>query len=302
MMSLPLLAWEMEDEIESPPKRRFVETTESERQDLLNSAKSKRTLISTQTWVKAFGAYCGPKTVDYRALSASDLSERLQGFYTGMRTADGCEYKHASFIAARSALAWYVTTFERQFDLIKGPEFKQANKMLDAVLKDKQQNGREPGIQHNQSIMADSQCQKRSNQRPTTAPRPVAVLSQGVVWWSPRPKRRSWARLNFCHQRQGRRPSFHRNVEHDFRRNYMFTIPCRSFFWSALSLRIILLLFEDSQSRGLSRGFPQVNLFQVLTVWPIFCTKSKPVILEVQAVPQSFSLACAKAWRKVLRF
>ena len=29
----------MEDEIESPPKRRFVETTESERQDLLESAK-----------------------------------------------------------------------------------------------------------------------------------------------------------------------------------------------------------------------------------------------------------------------
>ena len=39
MMSLPLLAWEMEEQIESPPKRRFVETTESGRQDLLDSAK-----------------------------------------------------------------------------------------------------------------------------------------------------------------------------------------------------------------------------------------------------------------------
>ena len=43
-------------------------------------------------------------------------------------------------------------TFERGFDLIKGPEFKQANKMLDAVLKDKQRNGREPAVQHKQSI------------------------------------------------------------------------------------------------------------------------------------------------------
>ena len=46
--------------------------------------------------------------------------------------------------------------------------------------------------------------------------------------------------------------------------------------------------FRIPQSRGLSRGFPQVNLFQVLTVWPIFCTKSKPVTLEAQAAPQSF--------------
>ena len=131
----------MEDEIESPPKRRFVETTESERQDLLDSAKRKRTLISTQTWVKAFGAYCGPTTADFHAISASDLSGRLQGFYTGMRKADGSEYKRASFIAARSALARPFTTFERGFNLIKGHEFKPANKMLDAVLKDKQRNG-----------------------------------------------------------------------------------------------------------------------------------------------------------------
>ena len=93
----------MEDEIESPSKRRFVETTESERQDLLDSAKRKRTLISTQTWVKAFGAYCGPSTVDFHAISASDLSERLQGFYAGMRKADGSEYKRASFISRISS-------------------------------------------------------------------------------------------------------------------------------------------------------------------------------------------------------
>ena len=30
-------------------------------------------------------------------------------------------------------------------------------------------------------VQADSQYQKRSDQRPTTAPRPVAVLSQGVA-------------------------------------------------------------------------------------------------------------------------
>ena len=31
------------------------------------------------------------------------------------------------------------------------------------------------------AVKADSQYQKRSDQRPTTAPRPVAVLSQGVA-------------------------------------------------------------------------------------------------------------------------
>ena len=69
-----------------------------------------------------------------------------------MRKANGSEDNCASFIAARSALARHVTTFERGFDVIKGPEFKQANKMLDTMLKDKQRNGREPAIQHKQSI------------------------------------------------------------------------------------------------------------------------------------------------------
>ena len=110
-------------------------------------------------------------------------------------------------------------------------------------------------------LKADSQYQKRSDQRPTTAPRPVAVLSQGTGVAATS----DWV--------AGCRPSFHRNVEHDFRRNCMFTIPCRSFFcqfWSALSLPIFkkqnCYYFRIPQSRGLSRGFPQVNLVQVLTV------------------------------------
>ena len=127
------------------------QTTESEWQDLLDSAKNKRTLISTQTWVRAFGTCCGPSTVVFHAISASDLSKSRQGFYAGMQKADGSEYKRASFIAARSAFARHVTTFERGFDLIKGLEFKQANKILDAMLKE-QRKGREPAVQHKQSI------------------------------------------------------------------------------------------------------------------------------------------------------
>ena len=93
--------------------------------------------------------------------SASDLSERLQGFYAGMRKADGSEYKRVSFIATRSALARHVTTFERGFDLITGPEFKQTNKMLGAVVKDKQRNGREPAVQHKQSITDEDWASSR---------------------------------------------------------------------------------------------------------------------------------------------
>ena len=137
----------MEDEIESPPTRRFARTTQSERQDFLDSANSRRPLIAPQTWVKAFGAYCGHCTVDFHATSGSDLSEKLQGFYPGMREADGSEYACASFIAARSALAKHVT-YDCRFDLIKGPKFKQAEELLDAMLKDKQWNGREPAVQH----------------------------------------------------------------------------------------------------------------------------------------------------------
>ena len=59
-------------------------------------------------------------------------------------------------------------------------------------------------------------------QRLTTDDSPATCRGAvaGCRRWSPRPKRRSWARLNFCDRRQGRRPSFHRNVGHDFRRNY----------------------------------------------------------------------------------
>ena len=142
----------MEDEIESPPKHRFVETTESERQDLLDSAKSKRTLISSQAWVEAFGAYCGPKTVDFHAISASELSERLQGFYAGMQKANGSEYKRANSILGKVGLGKECHYLRTRIRPNQEPEFKQANKMLDAVPKDKQRNGREPAVQHKQSI------------------------------------------------------------------------------------------------------------------------------------------------------
>ena len=51
-------------------------------------------------------------------------------------------------------------------------------------------------------------------QRPTTDDSPATCRGAvaGCRWWSPRPKRRSWARLNFCDQRLCRRPGFHRNV------------------------------------------------------------------------------------------
>ena len=78
-----------------------------------------------------------------------------------MRKADGSEYKRVSFIATRSALARHVTTFERGFDLITGPEFKQTNKMLGAVVKDKQRNGREPAVQHKQSITDEDWARSR---------------------------------------------------------------------------------------------------------------------------------------------
>ena len=67
-------------------------------------------------------------------------------------------------------------------------------------------------------------------QRPATDDSPATCRGAvaGCRRWSPLPKRRSWARLNFCDRRLGRRPSFHRNVDREFRRNYMFTMHVMS--------------------------------------------------------------------------
>ena len=68
-----------------------------------------------------------------------------------MPTHDKKEYKRASLIAARGALQREVNDRDRGFDLKRGV-FVKANKLLDAVLKDKKKGGREAPVCHKESL------------------------------------------------------------------------------------------------------------------------------------------------------
>lgn len=142
-----------------PPAKRFGTTSTEEREKLVESAICKRTTVATMTWVNAFNQYCKEDPIDLKAILPSDLARKISAFYADARKQDGSEYKRGSLIACRSALARHISSVRPGVDIINGEDFKPANRMLDAVLKEKQRNGREPAVEHKRNI-SDSDWEK----------------------------------------------------------------------------------------------------------------------------------------------
>lgn len=149
-------------EQEGPPAKKarvdtFGSSTVEERDKLIADAVSKRTVASTNTWITSFEDYCKKigEHISYKDTSAEDLASILERYYVDARKQDGSEYRRSSFIAARSAINRHLSAFSRDIDIIRGHHFKKANKVLDAVLKAKQKDGREPAVQHKKPITDD---------------------------------------------------------------------------------------------------------------------------------------------------
>ena len=99
-----------------------------------------------EDFCKENGRVCDLKTV-----TEEDIASILEDFYVGVRRQDKSEYKRASLINARGAIQRQLNVLDRGMDIKRG-KFARADKMLDAVLVDKKQCGREDRVVHKNSI------------------------------------------------------------------------------------------------------------------------------------------------------
>ena len=75
----------------------------------------------------------------------------MEDFYCSLRKKDETEYKRSSYLAARGAVQRELNRLERNIN-IQSPAFARANKLLDATLKEKKREGREPAVTHKDNI------------------------------------------------------------------------------------------------------------------------------------------------------
>ena len=132
---------------------RFGAVCEDDKQKLLDSAIPQSTKTATKYWLSVFADYWqeNGKVCDFDAISETDLAELLENFYCCARKKDKTEYKRASLIAARGAIQRHVNSKNRGICL-QSSAFSRANKLLDAILKDKKRTGREEAVSHKESI------------------------------------------------------------------------------------------------------------------------------------------------------
>eukprot|EP00117_Sycon_ciliatum_P043537 scpid63616/ scgid6167/ len=140
---------------DSASSSRFVPVSDEEKARLLDEAVPQKTKQATKFWMSVFKDFCSDnedarkllqeKDADWMSIEEETLASLLESFYCCARKKDKTEYKRASMIAARGAIQRQLNIFNRGIDL-KSLKFDRANKLLDAVLKDKKKNGREgPG-------------------------------------------------------------------------------------------------------------------------------------------------------------
>ena len=87
-------------------------------------------------------------------MSKEELNVCLKSFYTTARKQDGQFYKSSSLKSIRGAIDRYLRSPPRckQFSIIADPCFTEANKVLDAFVKDLRRSGKISGVIHKKAI------------------------------------------------------------------------------------------------------------------------------------------------------
>ena len=87
-------------------------------------------------------------------ISKEELNVCLKCFYTSARKKDGTYYKRSSTKSIRAATDRFVRSppNNKPFSIISEPTFTEANKVLDAFVKDLKKMGKIAGIVHKNAI------------------------------------------------------------------------------------------------------------------------------------------------------
>ena len=87
-------------------------------------------------------------------MSKQELNACLKCFYTSARKKDGTYYKSSSTKSIRAAIDRFLRSppHNKPFFIITDPAFTEANKVLDAFVKDLRKTGKIAGIVHKRAI------------------------------------------------------------------------------------------------------------------------------------------------------
>ena len=116
---------------------RFGEDTANE-WALVAGAACKNTKKATVFWCNVFRDYCQSKrdvNIQLKTIEVSGMANLLETFQADVRTKIGDVYGSQVSLAARSAMQRELDTVGRKMNISKDSEFRQANRVLDGVLK-----------------------------------------------------------------------------------------------------------------------------------------------------------------------
>ena len=87
-------------------------------------------------------------------MNKEELNACLKSFYTSARKQHGQFYKSSSLKAIRAAIERYLRMppHSKRFSIVADPAFTEANKILDAFVKDLRKSGKISGIVHKKAI------------------------------------------------------------------------------------------------------------------------------------------------------
>ena len=168
----------------SPPakiakKERFAELDEKSLENILKEKDAKNTQQATERCKRILDAYLQQKNLKrLEEMTASELNTALYQFYAEVRTPSGEKYKTNSFQTIRHGLNRY-TSSKLNIDIVKGEEFKEANTMFSAVMKDLKKTGF--GAVNHYPPVTDNDLNLMANYFKTWRSEPVVLLHKVFV-------------------------------------------------------------------------------------------------------------------------
>ena len=124
---------------------RFAATNDEEAAEIRGNRLAKNTKKANKSAADTFRAYLAAKgyTLNFEKWPAEQLNDVLKMYYFDVRKVNGELYKTGAMKSMRHALNRHLNSmpFERNIDLIKDPEFRDANLNFDAMLAKLKQEG-----------------------------------------------------------------------------------------------------------------------------------------------------------------
>ena len=111
-------------------------------------------------------------------MSKEELNVCLKCFYTSARKKDGTYYKSSSTKSIRAAIDRFLRSppHNKPFSIISDPAFTEANKVLDAFVKDLRKTGKIAGVVHKKAISKEQKLFE-SGELPSYRGRPGSTLA-----------------------------------------------------------------------------------------------------------------------------